>query len=651
MPDAETHEIAENRDDTFKGAMDNAGVNIMMCDRDLNITYANQATHQLIFDNLDVFKAEFPGFDPGALIGANLDTFHKDPQYQRRILADPNNLPHRADIQVGPKTFSLNITANRDAAGEYIGNTLEWQDTTDAKAAAARAESLYSLIEGASAYFMTCDRDFKINYINPSLSAMLSQYETELRQHLPALDLQNIIGTCIDVFHKDPLHQRNILNEPRNLPAVADIKVGRLEFQVTATALMDDAGNHIGNGAEWADLNDQARYRDEVQVLQEAFENGDLKYRGDLSQLNEEYAGMMTNINNILEAILAPIIEAQGVLSKVAERDMTARVLGDYKGDHAAIKNDLNQAVENLDTALGKASEASSQVNSASGQIADGSQTLAQGSSEQASSLQEISASLEELTAMTNQNSDNAGTANGLSQEGLKVANRGSEAMTRMRDAMTLINDSATQTSKIVKTIDEIAFQTNLLALNAAVEAARAGDAGKGFAVVAEEVRSLAARSAEAAKNTADLIEESGKNAEGGARISEEVSEALSEIVEQTEKVSILVAEIAAASKEQAAGITQINEGVAQMDTVTQQNAANSEESAAAAEELSAQAQSLAAMIDSFNISANNGGGGAAYQAPAPSAAASAPAASAPAPAPVDAKKAIPLDDSELSQF
>lgn len=240
----------------------------------------------------------------------------------------------------------------------------------------------------------------------------------------------------------------------------------------------------------------------------------------------------------------------------------------------------------------------SDQVTSASEEVSSSSQSLSQGASEQAASLEEISSSLEEMTSMTRQNSENAGQAGGMSSEAANMARKGAEAMNRMGEAIGRIKESSDETAKIIKTIDEIAFQTNLLALNAAVEAARAGEAGKGFAVVAEEVRNLAQRSAEAAKNTSALIEESQANAENGVKVSSEVDETLSKIVESIVKVANLVNEVAAASKEQSQGIDQISKAVAQLDQVTQSNAANAEESASASEELSAQAIDLTSMVN-----------------------------------------------------
>ena len=341
---------------------------------------------------------------------------------------------------------------------------------------------------------------------------------------------------------------------------------------------------------------------EELSVLILASKDGALSTRGNANAYQGDWRNMVQGVNEILDAILEPINEAAGVLDKVADRDMTARVKGEYKGDHAKIKNAINTAVDNLDSALTQVAEATEQVSSGSQQISAGSQSLAQGANEQAGSLEEVSSSLEEMASMTKQNAENAGQANNLAGEANSNAALGAEAMSRMNLSITKIKESSDQTAKIVKTIDEIAMQTNLLALNAAVEAARAGEAGRGFAVVAEEVRNLAQRSADAAKNTANMIEESVKNAEDGVRISSEVSKSFELIAGSAKKVNDLIAEIAAASQEQSTGIDQVNLAVAQMDKVTQQNAANSEESASAAEEMSSQAEELQGMIAQFNL-------------------------------------------------
>ena len=259
----------------------------------------------------------------------------------------------------------------------------------------------------------------------------------------------------------------------------------------------------------------------------------------------------------------------------------------------------LKELVENL-------TDGSNQVASASEQISSSSQSLAQGSSEQASSLEETSASMEEMSSVTKQNSANAEEAAKLVDVCSGAANNGNKAVGEMTHSMEEINTSSKKIAEITKVIDGIAFQTNLLALNAAVEAARAGEHGKGFAVVAEEVRNLAQRSATAAKDTTDLIDDCVAKANNGAQIAGKGREALEEIVNNVKKVTDLTKEIANASGEQSDGIDQVSKAVQQMDEVTQQNAANAEETASASEEMSAQAQTLK---DQVNILAAQVGG------------------------------------------
>lgn len=259
------------------------------------------------------------------------------------------------------------------------------------------------------------------------------------------------------------------------------------------------------------------------------------------------------------------------------------------------ITGSVNKALRNIISRLNSGSE---QVNAASEQLSGASQELAESASEQAASLQETTSSLEEMSSQIKQNAENSGEAENAMNESKPLVENGVNAMRRMSQAMEEITNSSKETSKIIKTIDDIAFQTNLLALNAAVEAARAGEAGKGFAVVAEEVRNLAQRSAEAAQDTSELIQRSQASSDRGSSVAGEVSENLEKIEQSISNVSGLVAEISAASKEQAIGIQQMNSVMGEMDEVVQSNASSSEESASAAEELSSQAVELKYVVN-----------------------------------------------------
>jgi len=318
-------------------------------------------------------------------------------------------------------------------------------------------------------------------------------------------------------------------------------------------------------------------------------------YKGDFDQLKE-------SVNNTASNLKMIVTDISTITGQIADGNLDLESINEYQGDFVDISTALNVIIESLNSVMGDINDAAEQVSSGSNQVSEGSQSLAQGSTEQASSIEELTASITEIASQTKKNAVNANQARELTTEVMDNATKGNSQMTEMQDSMVEINESSKNISKIIKVIDDIAFQTNILALNAAVEAARAGQHGKGFAVVAEEVRSLAARSADAAKETTVLIEGSINKVQTGTRIADETASALNEIVDGIEKVANLVGNIAEASNEQASGIAQINQGVEQVAQVVQNNSATAEESAAASEELSSQAELLKEMIDKFQL-------------------------------------------------
>jgi len=344
----------------------------------------------------------------------------------------------------------------------------------------------------------------------------------------------------------------------------------------------------------------------ETRKLADAAQAGELVERADASRYEGDFRELVVGMNGMLAAVAAPIGEAQAVLARVADRDLTVRMTGNFRGEYATIKQSINTAVESLSATLAQVNAAAGQVAAAGVQITSGSQSLASSSSEQAANLEEVAASVQEFSSMAKSSAANAKEARGMAERALAHTGEGSARMERLTGAVAEIKATSVETAKIVKTIEEIAFQTNLLALNAAVEAARAGDAGRGFAVVADEVRTLAIRSAEASKTTADLIERGLNSAERGVALNTEVQESLRQINDQVVKVTGVVAEIASSADQQAQGVTQVNAAIEQLNQVTQQVAANAEESASAAEELDSQARTLRDTISSFRLSASD---------------------------------------------
>lgn len=345
----------------------------------------------------------------------------------------------------------------------------------------------------------------------------------------------------------------------------------------------------------------------EINQLIVAAMDGRLETRANYLAYNGNWADIMSDLNKLLEAVVEPIKEAASVLDEMSKGNLQSSVNGEYKGDHGRIKNAMNDTIDTINEILSNINSASEQVAAGSKQVSYTSQILSQGSTEQTCSIEEITASITQVAAQTKQNSMNANQANKLVISAKDNAIRGNEHMQEMLKSMSQINDASSNISKIIKVIDGIAFQTNILALNASVEAARAGQHGKGFRVVAEEVRNLAARSANAAKETTAMIEGSIKKVGVGTKIANETAEALKKIVDGVAEAATIVAHIAEASNEQAAGIEQINTAIEQTAQVVQTNSATAEESASASEQLSAQAEILKESVKKFKLKKSKG--------------------------------------------
>ncbi len=339
----------------------------------------------------------------------------------------------------------------------------------------------------------------------------------------------------------------------------------------------------------------------EVMVVMEAISNGNLQAR-----VNGDYQGdvdaLKQTVNTTASRLEVVVGEITDKIEQLSQGNLDIENAREFRGDFVTISNAINVIIDSLNNVMGDINVAADQVASGSSQVSAGSQSLAQGSTEQASSVQELTASIAEIADQTKNNAVDANKARELADTVKGHAAKGNAQMSQMQNSMVAINQSSEDISKIIKVIDDIAFQTNILALNAAVEAARAGQHGKGFAVVAEEVRTLAARSADAAKETTALIEGSITKTEAGSKIAGQTADSLKEILNQIDKVTGLVGDIARASNDQASEIAQINQGIEQVSQVVQTNSATAEESAAASEELSGQAEILKQMVGAFRL-------------------------------------------------
>ncbi len=596
----------------IKQMVDNAPVNMMYADPDLNIRYMNPRAEQ----TLRRLEAHLP-VKIDQMIGSSIDVFHKAPEYQRRLLADPKNLPRTATITVGPELFELTVTAMLDLHGKFIGPMVTWEVITEKVETARREAETAADLRAVNQLLLAIGRARTArDVIAAALSSVLEAFGWsygscwEVNPDDRALRFSQDAGSVSDEFRRVTAEARFREGEGLNgqvwqsrdlvfVPDLADMKTcsrapaarrGGLKSGVCFPIQV--AGRVIGTMDFFTEQKitpSESRLdavRNVGRVVSSALERVEQQTLLDRSKKDLE-----TKVNQLMVAARA-----------AAEGDLTVAVGVRGDDDMGRLGEALGGMIADLKNIIGQVIESASQFAEGSRVVAESANYLSESAQNQAATVEEMSASIQQLSHSIVEINQNASSASTQASRTSQLAKQGGESVEQAIEAMVLIKKSSEQVSDIIQVISEIASQTNLLALNAAIEAARAGEHGLGFAVVADEVRKLAERSSAAAKEITALIKESTRRVADGAQLSEKAGESLSRIVQGVEETAASIAKIAQATREQTEASTEVNKAIQNVSSITETNASSSEELSASAEELGAQAGTLKQVISGFKV-------------------------------------------------
>lgn len=444
--------------------------------------------------------------------------------------------------------------------------------------------------------------DNRISFVNAGMREFLSKHNTDIRSVIPAFNESNVVGLDVSEFSDDSAAlARTIENLESDYSY--ELSAGSRTIRIILNAIKSDSGERLGTALELFDITAEREVLKEVDCIIRGANNGDLTSRIGTHNKSGVYLGLSESVNGLLDLTQGFVGDISRFLGAIADGDLSQGIDKEYNGTFAEVKRDANRSVTNLKKVVEDIRSVASTVDTAAREINTGNTDLSQRTERAAASLEETSSSMAEMTDSVTKNADNSKQANQLALAARDQAEKGGMVVGEAVTAMASINESSRKISDIIGVIDDIAFQTNLLALNASVEAARAGEQGRGFAVVASEVRNLAGRSATAAKEIKDLIEDSVNRVENGAELVNESGRTLDEIVAQVKKVNDIVSEISSASQEQSEGIGLVNNAISELDDATQQNAALVEQASAASQSTTTQAENLIKLIGFFSTS------------------------------------------------
>ncbi len=482
---------------------------------------------------------------------------------------------------------------------DEIGNMARALDII--RKSGVEAIQLKNALNTVSSGILIADAKGKIIYVNIATTNIFKRHENLLQHELSEFKVREPIDQSINNLNRNDAKAGTNLSDVQSKTEYTLTYPGCV-LRIIANPIKNDLGEFLGVVVELSDQTDEAHIQAEVEQLVQSANDGNLGIRIDENNKHGFMLGLSTGMNSLMNTIEQAVGDMVTMFAGLSKGDLRVRIQGNYKGIFEKLKSDANETADQLNQTISKIINSTREITGAVAEIAEGTQDLSVRTEQQACSLEETSASMEELSSTVHQNADNSKQASQLANTSNQIATNSGKIVFDAVAAMERIEESAGKISDIIVVIDEIAFQTNLLALNASVEAARAGEAGKGFAVVAEEVRTLAGRSAQAAKQIKSLITDSNHHVRDGAKLVNQAGSSLNQILDSVKHVATLITDISLASGEQSSGIEQINIAVSQMDEMTQSNAALVQETTAAAQSLSEQAEQLRDMVNYFKI-------------------------------------------------